>query len=206
MKGDNVLKKLESLYTLPTGYFWAGSDKETPIAEDMIVTEDNTVVYAAPKKYTITLSCERDNSYSKTITAAFGSKLIDVLPEAPKITGYKPGVWKIGGMTEITAADTVTGNMTIQAVYGVAITYLVKFYASDGTTFIDNRYLTFSEQISGWGSIVCSNAGIAEPAYWIVYSKDGSSSRQVGPYEDIASLVEEFGFDENSTIKIVAAP
>ncbi|MGN1105929.1 MAG: FecR domain-containing protein [Huintestinicola sp.] len=206
MKGDNVLKKLESLYTLPTGYFWAGSDKETPIAEDMIVTEDNTVVYAAPKKYTITLSCEIDDSYSKTITAAFGSKLVDVLPEAPKITGYKTGVWKIGGMTEITAADTVTGDMSIQAVYGVPISYLVEFYASDGTTHLANKYLTFQDQISSWGNIVCNDKKIAAPDYWIVYSKDGSSSRQVGPYEDIASLVEEFGFDENSTIKIVAAP
>ena len=168
-------------------------------ADYIIKGETNVVAKYTPIAYTLTLTSSEDLSYSETISADYGKLLVDVLPEAPEKTGYTV-VWKIDGSQEVTESDKVTGDMAIQAVYTI-ITYRVDFYDTDGTTLISTRYLTSGDQISVWGSIGSETVY----DYWIAYSEDGTKSSEVGEYEDIASLVEKFGFDENSIIKVVAA-
>lgn len=110
--------------------------------------------------------------------------------------------WETDTYVEVDESTVFTESLTLYPKQE-PITYRVDFYNTDGT-FIDSRYPTYSDYISSLGYGVCTDNGIDEPDYWLVYSKDGSSSRAVGEYEDIASLVDEFGFDETSTIKVVA--
>ena len=144
LKGESVRDKLNSLHTLLDGYFWAGSDKETAISEDMTFTETNTVAYAVINKYTVNFFDEDRTTLLYTKTATHGSTISE-LPAVPDKTGFS-GKWKCNG-AEVTAATVVTGEMKVTAEYTAKTAVTITFttngsdaYATE-TAYIGDEYV-----------------------------------------------------------------
>ena len=106
-------------------------DGKTAVTSDMTVKKNITLtaVYSA-NAYTITFTADgADEAAPQPVEAFYGDSLYDIVSAcAVPAKAGNTGVWKIDGKTAVTADMTVTGNMTIAAVYTVN-KYTVTFTA-----------------------------------------------------------------------------
>ncbi len=172
---------------------------------EIVITGDIEVTAEETEAVTLTFQFADAATPSESYIIPKGTSFADndlTMPEPDADDYYSATGWQTDTYKEVDESTVFTESLTLIPNQTV-ITYRVDFYNTDGT-FIDSRYPTYSDYISTFGNMVCMAEGIDEPDYWLVYSMDGSSSRTVGEYENVASLVDEFGFDETSTIKVVA--
>ncbi|MBP0956609.1 MAG: FecR domain-containing protein [Oscillospiraceae bacterium] len=172
---------------------------------EIVITDNIEVTAEETEAVTLTFQFADAATPSESYTIPKGTSFADndlTMPEPDADDYYSATGWQTDTYKEVDESTVFTESLTLIPNQTV-ITYRVDFYNTDGT-FIDSRYPTYSDYISTFGNMVCMAESIDEPDYWLVYSMDGSSSRTVGEYEDVASLVDEFDFDETSTIKVVA--
>lgn len=138
--GTELSKVVPADVPAKTGYTGVWKiDGKTAVTAGTVVEADTTVMAVyTPVKYTVTFTADGADNAADIPAAAeydYGTLLSKIVPaNVPAKTGHT-GVWLIDGTTAVTDEMTLTGDITLTAVY-TPIKYTVSFDASeadDGT-------------------------------------------------------------------------
>lgn len=213
-KGEKVLDKLNELYTLPTGHYWADTNKSTPIRDYVTISATNTVVYAVPETYAVAFKAE-GSAYTIIKNAKYNTTVTDI-PDVPTADGfiYK---WMYtnseGNTVEFTSEVKITENIevTTEKFDAVTITFQFMWSGADpitytipkGTSLAANGYSVPENdtkkyyQSSGWvtddlNHNPINNSSIINESV-SVYSEQTRKSYTVSYYDTDGTLLYQVG-------------
>ncbi|MGN0637520.1 MAG: FecR domain-containing protein [Huintestinicola sp.] len=184
-----------------SGYIVKWMYDGSEFTSEIVITEDIVVTAEETEAVTLTFQFVSKPAESYIIPKGTSFENNDLsMPEPDADAYYSVTGWQTDTYEEVDESTVFTESLTLIP-NQTAITYHVVFYDTDGTTEVDARYLTYSEVITVWISLISD----VDADFWLVYSEDGSSSRTVTASDTVGGLVDEYGFTEASDIKIAAA-